>query len=253
MNAPVIDIKNISKGYTKEGHRAEVLKDISFSVNDGEVVAIVGPSGCGKTTILKMICGLIKPDTGNIKYQDYDISYALKKSLVGYVPQSLSLLPFRTVRGNITLPLEVLKIKAYERPDELISLCGLQEYVNYFPHQLSGGMQQKVAIARALSYKPRILLMDEPMASLDEMIKEKLNEELLKIKDSTKSTIIYVTHNIEEAVFLSNRVIVLSEHPGMIIDIVNISLPDKRNLSLRSNPKFFLEVAKIRKILQNKR
>lgn len=252
MNAPVIDIKNISKSYTKKGRPVEVLKNVSFSVNDGEVVAMVGPSGCGKTTILKIICGLIKPDCGSIKYQDNDISYALKKCLIGYIPQSLSLLPFRTVRKNVMLPLEVLEIKNCERSDELISLCDLQKYTNYYPHQLSGGMRQKVAIARALSYKPKILLMDEPMASLDEMIKEKLNEELLKIKDSTKSTIIYVTHNIEEAVFLSNRVIILSETPGTIIDVVSISLPDKRDSSLRSDPAFFQEVTKIRKILQNK-
>jgi NitT/TauT family transport system ATP-binding protein len=252
MNAPVIDIKNISKSYTKKGRPVEVLKNVSFSINDGEVVAMVGPSGCGKTTILKIICGLIKPDCGCIKYQDNDISYALKKCLIGYIPQSLSLLPFRTVRKNIMLPLEILRIKNCERSDELISLCDLQKYENYYPHQLSGGMRQKVAIARALAYKPKILLMDEPMASLDEMIKEKLNEELLKIKDSTKSTIVYVTHNIEEAVFLSNRVIILSETPGTIIDVVSISLPDKRDSSLRSDLAFFQEVAKIRKILQNK-
>lgn len=252
MSAPVIDIKNISKSYTKKGNPVEVLKNISFSVKDGEVVAIVGPSGCGKTTILKIICGLVKPDCGSIKYRDNDISYALKKCLIGYIPQSLSLLPFRTVRKNVMLPLEVLKIKNCERSDELISLCELQKYVNYYPHQLSGGMRQKVAIARALAYKPKILLMDEPMASLDELIKEKLNEELLKIKDSTKSTIIYVTHNIEEAVFLSNKVIVLSETPGTIVEVVDISLPNKRNSSLRSNPVFFQEVTKIRKILQKK-
>ena len=150
------------------------------------------------------------------------------------------------------LPLEVLKIKNYERLDELISLCELQKYVNYYPHQLSGGTKQKVAIARALAYKPKILLMDEPMASLDEMIKEKLNEELLRIKDSTNSTIIYVTHNIEEAVFLSNKVIVLSKIPGTIVNMINISLPDKRDSSLRSDPVFFQEVTNIRKILQNK-
>lgn len=252
MNAPVIDIKNISKSYTKKGRPVEVLENVSFSINDGEVVAMVGPSGCGKTTILKIICGLIKPDCGCIKYQDNDISYALKKCLIGYIPQSLSLLPFRTVRKNIMLPLEILRIKNCERSDELISLCDLQKYENYYPHQLSGGMRQKVTIARALAYKPKILLMDEPMASLDEMIKEKLNEELLKIKDSTKSTIVYVTHNIEEAVFLSNRVIILSETPGTIIDVVSISLPDKRDSSLRSDLAFFQEVAKIRKILQNK-
>lgn len=252
MNAPVIDIKNISKSYTKKGRPVEVLKNVSFSINDGEVVAMVGPSGCGKTTILKIICGLMKPDCGCIKYQDNDISYALKKCLIGYIPQSLSLLPFRTVRKNIMLPLEILRIKNCERSDELISLCDLQKYENYYPHQLSGGMRQKVAIARALAYKPKILLMDEPMASLDEMIKEKLNEELLKIKDSTKSTIVYVTHNIEEAVFLSNRVIILSETPGTIIDVVSISLPDKRDSALRYDLAFFQEVAKIRKILQNK-
>lgn len=252
MSTPVIDVKDISKSYIKKGSHVEVLKNISFCVNDGEVVAIVGPSGCGKTTILKIICGLVKPNCGCIKYQDKDISYALKKCLVGYIPQSLSLLPFRTVRKNVTLPLEVLKIKNCERSDELIEFCELQKYANYYPHQLSGGMKQKVAIARALSYKPKILLMDEPMASLDEMIKEKLNEELLKIKNSTKSTIIYVTHNIEEAVFLSNKVIVLSKAPGTIIEVVDVSLPDKRDSSLRSDLAFFQEVTKIRKILQNK-
>lgn len=252
MNVPLIDIKNINISYTKKGRFVEVLKNVSFSVNKRDVVAIVGPSGCGKTTILKIICGLIKPNSGNIRYQDDDISHALQKCLIGYIPQSLSLLPFRTVRKNIMLPLEVLNIKNHKRADELISLFKLQKYSNYYPNQLSGGMQQKVAIARALSHDPKILLMDEPMASLDEMIKEKLNEELLRIKDSTKSTIIYVTHNIEEAVFLSNKVIVLSEAPGTVINIVAISLPNKRDSSLRSDPKFFKEVQKIRRILQNK-
>lgn len=251
MNVPLINVKNISKSYAKDGHLVEVLKNVTFSVNDKEVVSIVGPSGCGKTTILKTICGLIKPDSGNISYQDNDISYALEQCLIGYIPQSLSLIPSRTVWKNITLPLEVLKIKDRERSNELISLFKLQKYTDYYPHQLSGGMQQKVAIARALSHMPKILLMDEPMASLDEMIKEKLNEELLRIKDSIKSTIIYVTHNIEEAVFLSNKVLVLSDAPGTIINTVNISLPDIRDSSLRSDSKFFKEVTKIRKILQN--
>ncbi len=247
----LFELKNVDKNYTKDNQLVWAVKGISFFVDRGDFVTFVGPSGCGKTTILKMMADLLKPSGGAIKYLDFDIGQARERGLIGYVPQSPSLLPNRTILENIRLPLEIKKNQNPNRLKEIMSTCELDEYADYYPYELSGGMRQKVAIARALVYKPEIILMDEPFAALDEMIKEKLNEELMKIRSVFTTTIIYVTHNIEEAVFLSDRIVAMSPSPGIIVKIIDINLPDKRMSTLRKEPVFFSEVIKVRQSLRN--
>jgi len=247
----IIELKNVCRSYNKDGEKVVGVRNINFRVQKGEVVALVGPSGCGKTTILRMIADIIQPDSGSIFYNSQTIDYARHNGLLGYVPQLSSLIKFRTVFGNIKLPLELKKATNPERMKDLISLCSLNGFEDYFPSQLSGGMKQRAAIARALSTNPEVLLMDEPFASLDEMIKEKLNEEVLRIQSTLGTTILYVTHNIEEAVFLANKVVILSKEPGTVIDIVDINLPTERNSILRNSADFFQEVIKVRRILKN--
>lgn len=246
----LIELKNVTRFYKKNGKETVGVKDVSFKVKKGEVVALLGPSGCGKTTILRMIADLILPSSGSIHYKNHNIEYARMNGLISYIPQSASLVPFRTVLENIQLPLELKNIKDQKKIEILIRLCSLNGFENYYPCELSGGMKQKTAIARALTINPDVLLMDEPFSSLDEIIKEKLNEEVLKIQKALGTTIIYVTHNVEEAVFLANRIIILSNEPGRIIDIVDINLPQVRDASLRNEIVFFDETIKIRKYLK---
>ncbi|MEK7641620.1 MAG: ABC transporter ATP-binding protein [Patescibacteria group bacterium] len=249
--APLIELKNVSRAYKKNGARAVGVSNVSFSVQEGEIIALVGPSGCGKTTILRMIADIISPDTGSVVYENRSINHARITGLIGYVPQSPSLIPFRSVVGNIRLPLEIKGTPDASRVEELVSLCALEGFENYFPSELSGGMKQRTAIACALACHPRVLLMDEPFAALDEMIKEKLNEEVLRIQSALKTTIVYVTHNIEEAVFLANRVVVLSPEPGSVVGIIPIDLPLVRDARLRTDPRFFQETIKVRNMLKS--
>ena len=246
----LIELRNVTRFYKKNGKETVGVKDVSFEVKKGEVVALLGPSGCGKTTILRMIADLILPSSGSINYKNHNIDYARVNGLISYIPQSASLVPFRTVLENVQLPLELKNIKDPKKIEILIKLCSLNGFENYYPCELSGGMKQKVAIARALTIDPDVLLMDEPFSSLDEIIKEKLNEEVLKIQNALGTTIIYVTHNVEEAVFLANRIIILSNEPGRIIDIVDVNLPQKRDSLLRNETSFFDETIKIRKYLK---
>lgn len=245
-----IELKNVTRFYEKNGKKTVGVKDVSFKVQKGEVVAILGPSGCGKTTILRMIADLILPSSGSIHYKKHNIDYARVGGLISYIPQSASLVPFRTVLGNIQLPLELKGIKDSKKVEELIKLCSLSGFENYYPSELSGGMKQKTAIARALTINPEVLLMDEPFSSLDEIIKEELNEEVIKIQKALGTTILYVTHNVEEAVFLANRIIILSNEPGKVVNIVDINLPQIRNSKLRTETIFFEETIKIRSYLK---
>lgn len=251
MSEPLIELHNVSRWYEKNGKANVGVKNINLNIYKGEILAIVGPSGCGKTTILRMIADVIEPTSGSIRYGNHSIGYARTHGLLGYVPQSLSLIPFRTVYENIRLPLEIRQRTDKKRVHDLVTLCGLDGFENYFPSELSGGMKQRTAIARALSINPEVLLMDEPFASLDEMIKEKLNEEVLRFQSVLHTTIVYVTHNIEEAVFLSNRVMILSREPGTITDVVDIDLPEKRDASLRTELSFFRNIIKVRKSMKN--
>lgn len=247
----LIELQNVSREYNSPDRGCILgVSNLNLSIERGKIISIIGPSGCGKTTILKMIAGLLEVTEGKVLYEGLDIEKSSGHSPIGYIPQSLGIFPFRTVKQNIELPLEIQKKENQERVTKLLKVCGLERFSEYYPFQLSGGMRQKVAIARALSTNPKLLLMDEPFSSLDELSREALNEEILDIQASFGTTIIYVTHNIEEAVFLSNKVIVLSGAPGSVVGILDIDLPIKREVALRTNELFFSYVVKVRDILR---
>lgn len=212
----------------------------SFDVRKGEFLAIVGPSGCGKSTLLNMVAGTLAPRTGAVWYKGSEIT-AINHD-VGYVTQKNYCLPWRTVRGNVCLPLEFRKVpqaEMNERVHDALSMVGLIGFENAYPKQLSGGMQQRVAIARTLAYRPSVYLMDEPFGSLDAQLRTRMHEELLKIWQETGATFVFVTHDLQEAITLADRVIVMSKRPGTIKLIVDINLPRPRGIiDVQSSPAF---------------
>ncbi|MCE1196657.1 ABC transporter ATP-binding protein [bacterium] len=228
----------MKKTYRTGGSEIEALGDVSFDVYPKEFVSIVGPSGCGKTTLLKIIAGLLPMSSGAIDVDkaDFDISRE-----VGFVFQKPLLLHWRKILDNVLLPIEILKKdrKAMEgRARQLLALVGLEGFEDRYPGELSGGMQQRVSIARALVHDPKLLLMDEPFGALDAITRERLNSELLRIWEETGKTILFVTHGINEAVFLSDRVIVLSARPSRMIESLDIDLPRPRRQDVRVQPQF---------------
>ena len=225
------------------------LTDVNLEIKQGEFVSLVGPSGCGKTTMLRAIADLQQPSGGSITVRGQSPREIRLQKKFGIVFQSPVLFNWRTVRRNVCMPMEVQGIPKPRRTKavtEMLEMVGLTNFGHHFPHQLSGGMQQRVGIARALAIKPEILLMDEPFSALDEFTKEKLHEDLLKIWHKTNKTIVFVTHNISEAVFLSDRVVVLSPHPGRVSAIVDVDLPRPRSLSVKDTPEFTALVSKVR-------
>lgn len=223
----------------RTGHRLVALKDVNLQIRSGEFVSIVGPSGCGKTTFLNAVDGLLKISKGQMLLDGQLITGPGKDR--GMVFQSASLLPWRTVRGNILYGLELQgrnKSEAKERVDGLIRLVGLAGFENSFPSQLSGGMQQRVNLARALAVDPEILLLDEPFAALDAQTREFMQEELLKVWNATRKTALFITHQISEAIYLSDRVIVFSARPGMVKESIEIDIPRPRKLSVKRTPRF---------------
>ncbi len=244
----VFQIKRASDGTRTE---FEAIKQLNLTVQQGEFLAIVGPSGCGKSTFLDMIAGLAHPSSGEIFIDGNRITGpALDR---GIVLQGYALFPWRTVRKNVEFGLEIKKIPVKERQDisrRYIELVGLQNFEDRYPHELSGGMKQRVAIARALAYDPEVLLMDEPFAAVDAQTRETLQEELLRIWEKTQKTIVFVTHGIDEAVFLADRVAVMTANPGTIKEIININLPRPRD-GIRSSAEFGWIRHKIWELLQN--
>lgn len=231
----LIKINNLTK-YYKGLH---VLEKINLDINDGEFISIIGPSGCGKTTLLKIIGGLRKPTQGQIDIVEENIK---THPIFGFVFQDPVLLPWRNVRKNIELPLEILKQKISQGVlKNLLRITRLEGFENYYQDELSGGMKQRVAIARALIFNPPVLLMDEPFGALDEFTRNHMNLELLRIlrEENTISTVIFVTHSIPEAVFLSDKVVVLSKRPSKIKDIINIDLPKPRSAEIKTTKKYF--------------
>lgn len=240
--------KNIKYFYNS----LSVLNDISLEVQKGEFITIIGPSGCGKTTLLKILGGLLPLSNGSISVQDNSVNVAVKRCDFGFVFQNPVLLPWRTVLENIELPLEIIGNKApFMAPKKLLELVGLKGFGNYYPNELSGGMKQRTAIARALIFNPDILLMDEPFGALDEMTRERLNLELLKIWKQTRKTVFFITHSVSEAVFLSNRVIVLSKRPAKILETKKIDLSYPRTIETKQSKKYFEYVKWLRNILKN--
>ncbi|MCX7658383.1 MAG: ABC transporter ATP-binding protein [Oscillospiraceae bacterium] len=250
MNSiPEITIKNVSMVYNDKGRDVTALSNVSLEIQKGEFISLLGPSGCGKTTLLRIIADLLQPTSGTVEVCGKTPREVRLEKKYGIVFQSPVLYDWRTVRKNICLPLELMKIDKAEqnnRVDALLEMIGLEKFQNHYPNQLSGGMQQRVGIARALAIQPEILLMDEPFSALDEFTREKLNEDLLRIWRKTNKTVIFVTHSIAESVFLSDRVCVLSPHPGRLSAVVDIDLPRPRTKEMRESPEFFNLVTKIR-------
>lgn len=231
------------------GNDVKALTGVNLNIYEGEFVALLGPSGCGKTTLLRSVADLQEPTEGDVHVMGMTPKEVRLQQKFGFVFQSPVLFDWRTVKKNIELPMEVMgysKEEREKRSDEMLQMVGLTDFAEHYPKQLSGGMQQRVNIARAFGLRPDILLMDEPFSALDEFTKEKLHVDLLKIWDTTNKTILFVTHNIQEAVFLSTRVCVLSPHPGRLSAVVDIDLPRERTLDMRETPHFNELVTKVR-------
>ncbi len=242
MNAdgrPFITVKEVSKLYKTRKTELLALESVSFEVHESQFVSIVGRSGCGKSTLLNIIAGLVQKTSGNVFINGHEITEP--QTYIGVVFQAPVLLPWRTTLQNLLLPVEILHLdmKEYrERALELLKLTGLEGFENVSPRTLSGGMQQRVAICRALVYDPPVLLMDEPFGSLDALTRDELNEELLRICMEKRKTVVFVTHSISEAVFLSDQVIVMTPRPGRIKNVFDINLPRPRDIAVKGNPAF---------------
>ena len=233
---PEIEIVNVSKQFGRAG---AVLESISLSIAKQEFVSIIGPSGCGKSTILKLIAGLSAPTSGSIRIDGMTPLNA--RETVSFVFQDATLLPWRTVKQNVGLGLELEHVPNDRREKEisaLLELVGLQQVAKSYPRELSGGMRMRVSIARALATNPRVMLLDEPFAALDEMSRDRLNEEILRLRAEQKWTAVFVTHSVSEAVFLSDRIVVLAPNPGRIFAEFRVDLPAQRKSAIRSSPEF---------------
>ncbi|MHC3939264.1 Aliphatic sulfonates import ATP-binding protein SsuB [Paenochrobactrum sp. BZR 201-1] len=241
----VIDIKKLSLIFETNDGPVQALSDIDLHVNRGEFVSFIGPSGCGKTTLMRVVADLEKPSSGSITVNGMTPEQARLKRSYGYVFQAAALFPWRTIEDNIGLPLEVMKFSPAEKKERIrknLDLVNLSGFGKKYPWQLSGGMQQRASIARALSFDPDMLLMDEPFGALDEIVRDHLNEQLLKLWAATKKTVIFVTHSIPEAVFLSTKIVVMSPRPGRIHEIIDCDLGPDRTLEIRES-EAFLKIA----------
>jgi NitT/TauT family transport system ATP-binding protein len=244
---PAIEIKGVAKTYRTGDGEVESLKPIDFTINDGEFIVVVGPSGCGKTTLLKMLAGLLPPSAGEIRVEGRVVTRPHRD--VGIVFQSPLLLPWRRVLGNVMMPVEVkgLPGETYrQRALDLLKMVGLSGFEKKYPWQLSGGMQQRVSICRALVHDPKFVLMDEPFGALDAMTRERMNVELQRIQRETRKTILLITHSIPEAVFLADRVLVMTPRPGRIVAVYDVSLRRPRSLDVLADPAFIGLTQKIR-------
>ncbi|TCK93224.1 NitT/TauT family transport system ATP-binding protein [Natranaerovirga hydrolytica] len=251
MSTPEIQIKDVNMIYkVNDGEDIVALNNVNLDIKEGEFISLLGPSGCGKTTLLRIIADLLQPTSGSVTLRGQTPRAMRLQKKYGIVFQNPVLYDWRSVRRNVCMPMEIMKIPKKERTariDQTLDLVGLKDFGSKYPFELSGGMQQRVGIARALALDPEFLLMDEPFSALDEFTREKLNEDLLEIWRKTRKTVIFVTHNIAESVFLSDRVVVLSPHPGRVSAVVDIDLPRPRESSLRETSEFYEYVAKIRK------
>jgi len=229
------------------------LSEVDLDINKGEFVSFIGPSGCGKTTFLRVVADLEQPTGGSITVNDKTPAEARQNRDYGYVFQAPALLPWRTVQKNVALPLEIIgmsKAEQEERTKRTLEMVNLAGFEKKFPWQLSGGMQQRASIARALAFDADLLLMDEPFGALDEIVRDHLNEQLLKLWSDTKKTICFVTHSIPEAVYLSTKIVVMSPRPGRVIDVIESTLPKTRPLDIRETPEFLKIAHRVREGLR---
>jgi NitT/TauT family transport system ATP-binding protein len=249
--APVVELRGVRKQFGRGGVLA--LEGIDLAVGAGEFVSLIGPSGCGKSTLLRIVGDLTEPTSGEVVVNGKTARQARIDRDYGIVFQDAVLYDWRTVAKNIALPLEMLgweRKRRAERVAEMLELVELTGFESHHPWQLSGGMQQRVSIARALSFDPALLLMDEPFGALDEMTRERMNMELLRIWERAASTIVFVTHSIAEAVFLSTRVVVMSPRPGRIASVVPVDLGRPRTVETREEPRYFELVTEVRELLR---
>lgn len=249
MPDPVITAHDLDLTFQTNDGPVHALKDVTLNIDKGDFVSFIGPSGCGKTTFLRCIAGLETPTGGTLTVNGMSPEEARRARAYGYVFQAAGLYPWRTIGGNVKLPLEIMgfsKAEQAERVKRVLELVDLAGFARKFPWQLSGGMQQRASIARALAFDADILLMDEPFGALDEIVRDHLNEQLLQLWTRTDKTIAFVTHSIPEAVYLSTKIVVMSPRPGRIADVIESTLPKERPLDIRDSAEFIAIAHRVR-------
>lgn len=249
----VVSAKSLSLRFETNDGSVDALSNVDLNIQSGDFVSLIGPSGCGKTTLLRVIADLEQPTAGSLEVNGVTPEQARLSRAYGYVFQAASLYPWRTISHNVALPLEIMGISRKERKERVeknLELVNLSGFEKKYPWQLSGGMQQRASIARALAVEPDLLLMDEPFGALDEIVRDHLNEQLLKLWDKTNKTVVFVTHSIPEAVFLSTHIVVMSPRPGRIIDVIKSELPGDRGLDIRETPEFLAIAHRVREGLR---
>jgi NitT/TauT family transport system ATP-binding protein len=249
-----VDVRDVSVIYPAAENTVTALDNVSLSIQPGEFVSLIGPSGCGKTTLLRVIADLEAVSSGSVQVNGMSAREARLARAYGYVFQAPALFPWRTVLGNVCLPLQIHgldRTRARAVAMEHLERVGLAGFEGKYPWQLSGGMQQRVSIARALGFEPKLLMMDEPFGALDEITRDRLNEQLLRLWEHERRTVVFVTHSIPEAVFLSSRIVVMSPRPGRIVDVIESGLPADRGLDVRDTQQFAEIAHRVRVALQD--
>ena len=254
-SAPVISVKNVDKIFNVGSPNAvTALTGINLDIRPGEFVSFIGPSGCGKSTLLRVIADLTTPTSGQVSVNGKTPEQARLDREYGFIFQAATLYEWRTITKNVQIPLEIMgysEAERQERAQRMLEMVELGRFGNHYPNQLSGGMQQRASIARALAFEPKLLLMDEPFGALDEFTRDRMNMELLRIWQQTGTTILFVTHSIAEAAFLSNRVVIMSARPGRIKSVIGIKLPYPRQFETREEPAYYDYVTQIRETLRD--
>jgi NitT/TauT family transport system ATP-binding protein len=249
MTDKVVSASDLSLTFSTNDGPVHALSEVNLDVEKGDFISFIGPSGCGKTTFLRVIADLEKPTSGDISVNGMSPDQAREARSYGYVFQAAGLYPWRTIERNVALPLEIMGYSNEERKERIkrtLELVNLSGFEKKYPWQLSGGMQQRASIARALAFDADLLLMDEPFGALDEIVRDHLNEQLLQLWDRTNKTICFVTHSIPEAVYLSTKIVVMSPRPGRIIDVIHSDLPRERPLDIRETPEFLKIAQRVR-------
>jgi NitT/TauT family transport system ATP-binding protein len=250
---PCVELEGVELSYATSRGPINALDGIDLTIEEGEFIALLGPTGCGKSSLLRIVCDLVAPTAGQVKVRGVAAAAARHGNEFGFVFQEPALLSWRTALQNVHLPLEIVQYPERERTarcEKLLDLVGLSAFKDNYPHELSGGMKQRVAIVRALAWNPSILLMDEPFSALDELTKNQLQDDLLKIWSADRKTALFVTHNISEAIYLADRVVVMAPRPGTIKAVIPVDLPRPRTEALRETPQFIALVRRAREVLR---